>query len=192
MPPYGILCFYRENWISVNTENFCFYRDFFFIAHNARPNRATVDYRLQGSALVWIQQQNLSMVSPIIYLAVLTFDLLTRVSWSDLGLCWFSSRPLAYISYIVMGRWGLQWKPHQSTWSLHCNKKVARKHRMSCWVQICMSLEFTSHGFSKGDHLAECQCVALGQVLFMKIRNLVHFADIYITLHWFIYTPHFP
>ncbi len=30
---------------------------------------------------------------------------------------------------------------------------------------------------SVGDHLAECPCVALGQVLFMKIRNLVHFAD---------------
>ena len=31
---------------------------------------------------------------------------------------------------------------------------------------------------SVGDHLAECRCVALGQVSFMKIRNLVHFADL--------------
>ncbi len=30
---------------------------------------------------------------------------------------------------------------------------------------------------SPGYHLAECRCAPLGQVPFMKIRNLVHFAD---------------
>ena len=35
---------------------------------------------------------------------------------------------------------------------------------------------------SKGYHLPECQCVALGQVPFMKIGNLVHFANLVLIL----------
>ena len=33
---------------------------------------------------------------------------------------------------------------------------------------------------SKGYFSAECRCVSLGQELFMKIRNVVHFADTWI------------
>ncbi len=36
----------------------------------------------------------------------------------------------------------------------------------------------TSTVTSVRDHLAESRCVVLGQVPFIKIRNLVHFADL--------------
>ncbi len=80
-----------------------------------------------------------------------------------------NSYPLYFKHYSL---WTI-WHFYDEKWSQK-NWQKERKFCMQCLLKEALTVANSWRSiFSQGDHIAECRCVSLGQVPFMKIKNLL-------------------